>query len=120
MSRRHPVPDEFDDLSEVLDLWREDAALAAARAGGPEELADRVLARVERRPRPPLAATAGARWYAAAAVVLFAVGVIGTVVTRVERAEAQPAPRWAAVEDDITDAVALDPRLAPSLVVEDR
>ena len=118
MKRDDPTIDELRDLEDAMGVWREDADRTAARVDV-AALADRVVARVAERPRLTLAPST-ARRYAAAALVLLGVGVCGTLLARGARAEADPTPRWALLEEDLVDVIATDPRYAPSLGVEGR
>ena len=126
MSRDRPEDDRtrdgFPELEDAMALWREDAARAAARVDVHGDLADRVVAGVLDRPTPVGAPrttaprSSAARWYAMAAVLLIGVGVAGTLVMRLQAAdEPTPIRRWAAVEEELIDALARDPQSEPGL-----
>ncbi len=104
-----------DVLPEAFDLWREDTARAAAQIDVAGDLADRVVA-AARAGRPPRLVPAGARLYAAAAVLLMAVGITGTILARDTAASASAgAPRWADLDDTLVNVLVDDPRYAPDL-----
>ncbi len=106
-----------DGLQEAFDLWREDAGRAADRIDVTGDLADRVVA-AAREGRPLAIAPAGARWYAAAAVLLMAIGISGTLMARDAGAttDFSGAPRWADLDATVLiDVVADDPTYAPGL-----
>lgn len=120
MSHDRPQ-DEFPELQDALDLWREDTARAAAGVDVYGDLADRVVASVEGNPAgiaPPATPTA-ARWYAAAAVLLIGIGITGTLVNRTADADGarKPTPirRWVALDEELIDALAQDPETEPRL-----
>ena len=105
-----------------MDLWRDDAQRTAATvAGDPDALVDRILAdgavsnrladREPRRISPHVA-----RWYAAAAVLLMAIGVTGTWMAQPPRAPAPSTrPRVADIEDLYLDLMADGSDFAPRL-----
>lgn len=107
--------DEFPDLEEAMDVWREDAERAAMRVDVHGALADRIVADVERR-GPSAGVPTAARWYAAAAVLLIGAGIAGTLLAR-HRTPSEPPTiqRWATVETDLMDALASDPHFQPAL-----
>jgi len=84
------------------------------------DLADRVVNAV-RSDHPPRLVPAGARWYAAAAVLLIAVGITGTLMAREAGTStnaprwANAAPRWADLDDTLVDVLVDGPRYAPDL-----
>ena len=111
-----PAPSgDVPDLREALDLWREDAQRAAERIDVRGDLADRIVAAAERG-QPPAIVPAGARWYAAAAVLLIAVGVAGTLMAR-RSAPSQdlPSVRFVDIQEAMLDVVADDPMYVPGL-----
>ena len=119
MSRKPAPPDPNPaergaDLDAALDLWREDTARAAARIDVTGDLADRVVAAAERG-RPLALAPAGARIYAAAAVLLIAVGIAGTLLARQPADATGHAVRFVDLEEATIDVVADDPKYAPGL-----
>lgn len=91
-------PDRSEALAlyrEAMDVWRDDVA---HRASADDDLADRVLASIESGRPPSTSAPAAARWYAAAAAALIAVGIGGTVITRASRAP-EPVTRTADLDE---------------------
>jgi hypothetical protein len=119
VSRKHSPPDapleEAADLRAALDLWREDTARAAERIDVTGDLADRVVAAAERG-HPLTLVPAGARLYAAAAVLLIAVGIAGTLMVRQSAsATTSHAVRFVDLEETTIDVVADDPKYAPGL-----
>ena len=108
--------DEFPELEDAFDLWREDVARTASRIDVHGALADRVVAAA--RQRAPLRAIGGsaARWYAAAAVLLIGIGVAGTLLAR-SRTHDEPTPigRWATLDEELMQALASDPDFEPGL-----
>ncbi len=114
MSTDNPK-DEFPELADAFDLWREDAARTAQGIDVHGDLADRIVAAVEARPAPRVVSTA-ARWYAAAAVLLIGIGIGGTLVARSHAAdEPTPIRRWATLDEELIHALATDPAYEPGL-----
>lgn len=115
---------------DAMDLWRDDARRAAAGvAAEPDDLADRILdglsgeapqflggatALDRRRAVAPQAA----RWYAAAAVLLMAVGVTGTLLARPAPADRSARPQVSPFDEVFLEVLAegseFNPRLALS------
>lgn len=119
MSRKPAPPDPNPaergaDLDAALDLWRDDTARAAARIDVTGDLAERVVAAAERG-RPPTLAPAGARIYAAAAVLLIAVGIAGTLLARRPASAADHAVRFVDLENALVEVLADDPKYSPGL-----
>jgi len=108
--------DEFPELQDAFDLWREDAARAAARVDVYGDLAERVVASVEHGDAPMAtpAGPAAARWYAAAAVLLIGIGITGTLINH-SRGSDEPTPirRWATLDEELIDALTQDPEFEP-------
>jgi len=130
VSRKNPTPDgpprpepapqaagDVPDLREALDLWREDAARTAARLDVTGALAERIVAEAAtERNRPLAVAPAGARWYAAAAVLLIAVGIAGTLLARQAAAQEQGgAVRFVDIEEALVQVLTEAPELSPGL-----
>ncbi|MDJ0520889.1 MAG: hypothetical protein QNJ90_02325 [Planctomycetota bacterium] len=114
MSRKHPPEDDAQDLRAALDLWREDAARTASSVDVNGDLADRVVAAAEHG-RPFAVVPAGARWYAAAAVLLIAVGVAGTFMVRRSAAATTGPVHYSDIQETLVNVVADDPKYAPGL-----
>lgn len=107
---------------DTMDLWRNDAQRAATTvASDPDALVDRILAdrsvsngladRGPRRISPHVA-----RWYAAAAVLLMAVGVTGTWMAQTPRAPAPSTrPQVADIQDLFLELMADASDFAPRL-----
>ncbi len=111
MSRKNPTPKE-PDLRAALDLWREDATRAADDVDVGGELADRVVAAVQEG-RPLAIVPAGARWYAAAAVLLIAVGIAGTLMVRESQPDASRPVHYSDIQEAMVNVLADD--LLPGL-----
>jgi antirestriction protein ArdC len=103
------------DLGAALDLWREDTARAAARVDVTGKLADRVVAAAEQGRPPMTLVPAGTRVYAAAAVLLIAVGVAGTLMARQPAPEVDHAVRFADFVKTYVEVLADDPGYYPDL-----
>ena len=127
MSRKNPIPDgtprpaagNVPDLRAALDVWREDAARTAERLDVTGALADRIVSTAEQG-RPLAAVPSGARWYAAAAVLLIAIGVAGTFMARQagaqdERTRHGGAVRFVDLEEALVQVLADDPKYSPGL-----
>ena len=117
MSTDNPK-DEFPELEDAFELWREDAARTAQRIDVHGDLADRIVAAVENDDPLRLAGASirGARWYAAAAVLLLGIGITGTLLTR-DRPQDEPTHirRWATLDEELIHALATDPAYEPGL-----
>lgn len=91
-------PDRSEALAryrDAMDVWRDDVTRGAP---ADDDLAERVLASIEAgRPASGSAPTV-ARWYAAAAAALIAVGIGGTVIAREARTPA-PVSRTADLDE---------------------
>lgn len=115
MSTDNPK-DEFPELADAFDLWREDAARTARGIDVHGNLADRIIAAVEARPAPRVVSTA-ARWYAAAAVLLIGIGVTGTLLARTPTpTEPRAVHELGDLDDElIHNFLVLDPAVEPGL-----
>lgn len=120
--------DEFPDLADAMDLWREDTERVVARidvhgALAEGDLADRVVAEALAARSSSLSSSlsmrgpspARVRAYAAAAVILIGVGVVGTLLTRPLAAREARTPRWAVLGEEVIDELAQDPYYEPAL-----
>ena len=115
MSRDRSHEDPFDDLQDAMDLWREDAQRAAEGIDIHGDLADRVVADALRRPQLVSEAPAGALWYAAAAVLLIGVGIVGTLAVRQAAPARGDAPRWSNLDKAMIEKITQESGLEPSL-----
>ncbi len=109
--------DEFPDLREAMDVWREDAARSGARFDVNDDLVDKILAdgHLAAESRQQVGAPAAARAYAAAALIVIGLGIVGTVLTQQARPDQPAAPRWAMLEEELIDVLTQDPRYEPGL-----
>jgi hypothetical protein len=121
--------DEFPELREAMDVWREDASRASARFDAEGDLVDTILSGKGLAEKilaeEGVSATsshshgsrapAAARAYAAAALVLIGLGIVGTVLARQASAEKPAAPRWAMLEEELIDVLTQDPQYEPGL-----
>ena len=107
---------------DAMDVWRDDTARAAADlTADPDALADRILAGLEDQPLAGRRAVSPviARWYAAAAGVLMAIGITGTILAQPTASGDRPAaePHVAEIEDLFLEMVAEGPEFAPPLAI---
>ena len=101
----------------AMGLWRDDTQRAAAPvAAEPDVLADRVLASLARDERRGVVSLYVARRYAAAAVLLMAVGVTGTILAR-PTANTTVTPHVAGMEEIFLDVMAEGSEFAPGLTI---
>lgn len=111
--------ERLEAYREAMDVWREDAACASRAVDPPDALADRVVRKVTADPSPMLRPPGALpRWYAAAAVLLIAVGIGGTVLARRGAPRASDEgqqPELAVIEEAVLDLVLESPELSPRL-----
>jgi anti-sigma factor RsiW len=107
--------DRLEAYRDAMDVWREDAQHTARTVDPRGALAERVLESVTRDAPPSRATNPMPRWYAAAAVLLIAVGIGGTVIARRTHPAPHRPPELADIEEAVLDLVLESPELSPRL-----